>query len=48
VPADEHSDEPRGEATVVFTLQQGKIVRMQDYLRRSDALDAAGASTPWS
>lgn len=48
VPADEHSDEPRGEATVVFTLQQGKIVRMQDYLRRSDALEAVGGSTPWS
>jgi SnoaL-like domain len=48
VPADEHSDEPRGEATVVFTLQRGKIVHMRDYLRRSDALEAVGAGTPWS
>jgi hypothetical protein len=48
VPADEASDEPRGEATVVFTLQRGKIVHMQDYLRRSDALEAVGAGTPWS
>jgi SnoaL-like domain len=48
VPADEGSQEPRGEATVVFTLERGKIVRMQDYLHRSDALQAVGAATPWS
>jgi SnoaL-like domain len=44
----EGSQEPRGEATVVFTLERGKIVRMQDYLHRSDALQAVGAATPWS
>jgi ketosteroid isomerase-like protein len=48
VPAEEGSDEPRGEATVVFTLERGKIVRMQDYLHRSDALQAVGARASWS
>ena len=48
VPADEQSDEPRGEATVVFTLEGGQIVHMQDYLHRSDALEAVGAQTTWS
>jgi ketosteroid isomerase-like protein len=48
VPADEGSAEPRGEATIVFTLEGGKIVRMQDYLHRSDALQAVGATAPWS
>jgi ketosteroid isomerase-like protein len=47
VPADEQSDEPRGQATVVFTLAGGKIVHMQDYLHRSDALEAVGAGRPW-
>ena len=48
VPADERSVEPRGEAIVVFTLEDGMIVRMQDYLHRSDALEAVGAQTSWS
>ncbi|HEU0194465.1 MAG TPA: nuclear transport factor 2 family protein [Gaiellales bacterium] len=47
VPADEQSDEPRGEATVVFTLEAGMIVHMQDYLHRTDALEAVGAPAPW-
>jgi SnoaL-like domain len=39
VPADEHGA-PRGEAFVVFTLENGLIVRMDDYLARADALAA--------
>jgi ketosteroid isomerase-like protein len=38
---------PRGQAIVVFTLRDGLIVRMQDYLHRADALVAAGASAQW-
>ncbi len=33
---------PRGQATVVFTLREGLIVRMQDYLSRAEALAATG------
>jgi hypothetical protein len=47
VPAEEDSDEPRGQATVVFTVRDGVIVHMQDYVHRQDALDAVGASTSW-
>jgi ketosteroid isomerase-like protein len=39
--------EPRGQATIVFTLRAGRIVRMQDYLHRADALAAAGAESRW-
>jgi hypothetical protein len=45
-PADE-SDRPRGQASIVFTLRDGVIVEMQDYLRRADALAAAGAVDGW-
>ena len=46
-PVDDDHDEGRGQATVVYTLVDGKIVRMHDYLHRSEALEAAGASTVW-
>lgn len=46
-PVDEHEDESRGQATVVFTLCDGKITRMQDYLHRADALEAVGAAVVW-
>ena len=46
-PVDGAEDEFHGQATIVFTLTGGKIVRMQDYVRRADALDAAGASVAW-
>jgi ketosteroid isomerase-like protein len=48
IPADDGSDEPRGEAIVVFTFADGVIVHMQDYVHRSDALQAVGARAPWS
>ena len=44
-PVDDDEDEPCGQATVVYTLADGKIVRMHDYLRRAEALEAAGASS---
>ena len=39
VAAEDHGP-PRGEAFVVFTLENGLIVRMDDYLARADALAA--------
>jgi ketosteroid isomerase-like protein len=33
----------RGQASIVFTLRDGMITRMQDYLSRAEALEAAGA-----
>jgi ketosteroid isomerase-like protein len=44
-PVDDDEDEVRGQATVVYTLADGEIVRMHDYLHRAEALDAAGASS---
>ena len=38
---------PRGQACIVFTLKDGLIVHMQDYVHRDDALMAAGASADW-
>lgn len=40
---------PRGQATIVFTLRDGLIVRMQDYLNRAEALRAIDQPTdhPW-
>ncbi len=38
-------NEPRGQATILFTLRDGLIVRLQDYASREDALAAAGAPT---
>jgi ketosteroid isomerase-like protein len=47
-PIDGDEDEARGQATIVYTLVEGKIVRMQDYLHRAEALEAAGAvSVAW-
>jgi hypothetical protein len=47
VPAVDESDVPRGQATIVFTVRDGLIVHMQDYMHRQDALDAVGAATSW-
>jgi len=33
----------RGQASIVFTLRDGMITQMQDYLTRAEALAAAGA-----
>jgi hypothetical protein len=46
-PAEEDDDRPRGQASIVFTLRGGVIVEMQDYLRRADALAAAGVADDW-
>jgi ketosteroid isomerase-like protein len=35
----------RGQATIVFTLRDGLIVRMQDYLSRAEALAALGRTS---
>jgi hypothetical protein len=43
VPAEIERTELRGQATVLFTLRDGLIVRMQDYASREAALGAAGA-----
>jgi ketosteroid isomerase-like protein len=37
------ADDPRGQASVVFTLRDGLITRIQDYPSRAEALTAAGA-----
>ena len=42
-PVDGDEDEARGQATIVYTLVEGKIVRMHDYIHRAEALEAAGA-----
>jgi hypothetical protein len=39
--------EARGQSCIVFTLRDGLIVHMQDYVHRDDALMAAGASADW-
>ena len=44
-PVDDDENEARGHATVVYTLVDGKIVRMHDYLLRVQALEAVGR--PW-
>jgi ketosteroid isomerase-like protein len=47
-PVEGEEDEARGQATIVYTLVDGKIVRMHDYLHRAEALEAAGAvSVAW-
>jgi len=42
----DHEDDPspRGQAFVVFTLRDGKIIRIHDYRTRAEALAAAGAA----
>lgn len=40
-------DERRDQASIVFTLRNGKITRMHDFVHRRDALASAGASTAW-
>ena len=47
IPGEGSPNEFRGEACIVFTLRDGKIVRMHDYLHRADALAAVGASIKW-
>jgi ketosteroid isomerase-like protein len=45
---DGDEDAALGQATIVYTLVDGKIVRMHDYLHRAEALEAAGAlSVAW-
>jgi ketosteroid isomerase-like protein len=46
-PIDEGSDQPSGQAVIVFTLRDGVIVRMDDYAHRADALAAAGVTARW-
>ena len=46
-PEPDDAERHRGQACVVFTLRDGMIVRMQDYVRRADALEAAGARVSW-
>jgi ketosteroid isomerase-like protein len=43
--ADADPDARRGMAAIVFTLHDGLITAMQDYLSRAEALEAAGASS---
>jgi ketosteroid isomerase-like protein len=40
VPMELDSDVPRGQATIVFTLHDGVIVSMRDYVSRAAALEA--------
>jgi ketosteroid isomerase-like protein len=42
VPVERDSSEPRGQATIVFTLEDGCIVHMRDYPSRATALEAVG------
>jgi ketosteroid isomerase-like protein len=42
VPMDLDSSGPRGQATIVFTLRDGMIVRMRDHVSRAEALEAVG------
>ena len=37
----------RDQASIVFTLRDGKITRMHDFAHRRDALESAGASPAW-
>jgi hypothetical protein len=46
-PVHDNEGESHDQATVVFTLHDGKITRMQDFLHRHDALEAAGALPDW-
>ena len=47
LPIDGADDEFRGQACIVFTLNEGRIVRIDDYLHRADALKATGAAIVW-
>jgi ketosteroid isomerase-like protein len=46
-PAGRDEDERRDHASIVFTLRDGKITRMHDFVHRRDALESAGASPAW-
>jgi ketosteroid isomerase-like protein len=46
-PVDDDENEAHGHVTVVYTLVDGKIVRMHDYLHRAQALEAVGATVAW-
>jgi hypothetical protein len=46
-PIEGTEDDPAGHATIVFTLRDGVIMEMRDYLHRSEALEAVGASVEW-
>lgn len=45
-PADPEAAPP-GQASIVFTLRDGLIVRMQDFPTRAGALEAAGSAFGW-
>jgi hypothetical protein len=44
-PIDDHGPQ-RGQATIVFTLRDGLIVKMRDYLGRAEALAALDRTSP--
>ena len=46
-PISESEEEHYDQASIVFTLRDGKIVRMQDFMHRQDALNAAHALLDW-
>ena len=46
-PISDSEKEWYDQASIVFTLRDGKIVRMQDFIHRQDALDAAHALPDW-
>jgi ketosteroid isomerase-like protein len=46
-PVDDDENEACGHVTVVYTLVDGKVVRMHDYLHRAQALAAVGATVAW-
>ena len=46
-PISDSEEEHYDQASIVFTLRDGKIVRMQDFMHRQDALNAAHALLDW-
>jgi ketosteroid isomerase-like protein len=46
-PLDDGEDGFHTQVTIVYTLADGKIVRMHDYLHRAEAHEAVGASVAW-
>jgi ketosteroid isomerase-like protein len=46
-PLDDDENGFHMQVSIVYTLTDGKIVRMHDYLHRAEALEAVGASVAW-
>ena len=46
-PLDDDKDGFHMQVSIVYTLSDGTIVRMHDYLHRAEALEAVGASVAW-